>query len=153
MGLRWDNYDRISLFFHFQNTNFFTVARESNHMRWYWNGAVCGGLLHHSLGVPWLEKPRIPDFAVLLSRKWKYRFFMIGFLSKKWSKLGENRSVWDEKKWKWSAVARRKIWNCRKLKIPGFLDNFWWSCFRKKYQCSNKNRNFLFSVFYFLFDS
>ena len=24
----------------------------------------------------------------------------IDFLSKKWSKLGENRSVWDEKKWK-----------------------------------------------------
>ena len=37
-----------------------THRRESNHMRWYWNGAVSGGLLHRLLGVSWPMQDRMP---------------------------------------------------------------------------------------------
>ena len=39
------------------------MARESNHMRWYWNGAVCGGLLYVTLGMGGFKNVPISDFA------------------------------------------------------------------------------------------
>ena len=77
---------------HFQVAFFFTVARDSNHMRWYWNGAVCGGLPHRIFTVPRPEHARKPV-------NWK-----------KNEKLEKKRSDFNENRWEsvhtWSGPVK-----------------------------------------------
>ena len=84
---------------YFKITFFFTVARDSNHMRWYWNGAVCGGLPHRIFTVPRPEHAHKPV-------NWK----------KTW-KIGKKRSDFDENQWEsvhtWSGPVKTC---CRLLK-------------------------------------
>ena len=46
----------------FKITFCFTVAQESNHMPWYWNGVGSGGLLYDTVAVESLRNVPISDF-------------------------------------------------------------------------------------------
>ena len=92
----------------FKITFCFTVARESNHMPWYWNGVGSGGLLYDTVAVESLRNVPISDFS-------KPNFSMLNIHI-----LFPGDQLW--KSWNWPAT----FWGVR-TNVPGDLRDLVWN--------------------------